>query len=114
MAFYENTLVVRQDLPKAELDKIKNKYNELIKNNSGKVVKIEEWGLIDFADKIKNFNKGFFIHFKFDANQHLLTLIKEKIKVDRSIIRNLIVKYKKLDTNIEYFNKSKSKDEKKK
>ena len=66
MAFYENTLVVRQDLPKAELDKIKNKYNELIKNNSGKVVKIEEWGLIDFADKIKNFNKGFFIHFKFE------------------------------------------------
>ena len=38
----------------------------------------------------------------------------QKIKVDRSIIRNLIVKYKKLDTNIEYINKSKSKDEKKK
>ena len=44
MAFYENTLVVRQDLPKAELDKIKNKYNELIKNNSGKVVKTVDFG----------------------------------------------------------------------
>ena len=33
MSFYENTLVTKQDLPKNELDKIKEKYSELIKNN---------------------------------------------------------------------------------
>ena len=40
MTFYENTLITKQDLPKSELDKIKEKYNDLINNNSGKVVKI--------------------------------------------------------------------------
>ena len=30
MSFYENTLVTKQDLPKAELDKIKTKYSDLI------------------------------------------------------------------------------------
>ena len=45
MSFYENTIVTKQDLPKKELEKIKEKYNDIINSNSGKVIKIEEWGL---------------------------------------------------------------------
>ena len=106
MSFYENTLVTKQDLPKSELDKIKEKYNDLINSNSGKVVKIEEWGLLSLARKIKRYNKGFYIHFKFEGNKETLNEIKKKIKIDSSIIRHLIVKYKNLDTEIEYFKKS--------
>jgi len=107
MTFYENTLVTKQDLPKSELDKIKDKYNDVINSNSGKVVKIEEWGLLNLARKIKKYNKGFYIHFKFEGNKETLEEIKKKIKTDRSIIRHLIVKYKKLDTKNEFFNKNK-------
>ena len=42
MAFYENTIVARQDLAENELKKVKDKYNELINNSSGKVIKVEE------------------------------------------------------------------------
>ena len=54
MSFYENTLIAKQDLPAPELKKIIEKYNDIINNNSGKVVKIEEWGLLNLANK----NKG--------------------------------------------------------
>ena len=107
MSFYENTLITKQDLPKSELDKIKDKYNEVINSNSGKVVKIEEWGLLNLARKIKKYNKGFYIHYKFEGNKETLEEIKKKVKTDRSIIRHLIVKYKKLDTKNEFFNKNK-------
>ena len=43
MAFYENTIVAKQDLAEKELKVIKDTYNELINNSSGKVLKIEEW-----------------------------------------------------------------------
>ena len=105
MTFYENTLITKQDLPKSELDKIKEKYNDLINNNSGKVVKIEEWGLLNLATKIRKYNKGFYIHYKFEGNKETLNEINKKIKVDGSIIRHLIVKYKTLDTEKEYFKK---------
>ena len=59
MAFYENTIVAKQDLGEKEIKSIKDKYNELINNSSGKVVKIEEWGLLSLANKIKNYKKGF-------------------------------------------------------
>ena len=107
MSFYENTLIAKKDLPKSELDNIKEKYNELINNNSGKVMKIEEWGLLNLARKIKRYKKGFYIHYKFEGNKQTLNEINKKIKIDNSIIRHLIVKYKSLDIKNEYFKKEK-------
>ena len=79
----------------------------MINSSSGKVIKIEDWGLLNLAKKIKKYKKGFFIHYKFEGNEKTLSEIKKKIKVDRSIIRHLIVKYKKLDTDNEFFKKNK-------
>jgi len=106
MAFYENTIVAKQDLGEREIKSIKEKYNELINNSSGKVVKIEEWGLLSLANKIKNYKKGFFIHYKFEGSRETLHEINKKMRVDNSILRHLTVKYKKLDTKNEFFKKS--------
>ena len=107
MAFYENTIIARQDLAEKDIKAIKEKYNDLITNSSGKVVKIEEWGLLSLANKIKNYKKGFYIHYKFEGNSKTLNEINKKIKIDGSVIRHLIVKYKKLDTKNEFFKKDK-------
>jgi small subunit ribosomal protein S6 len=107
MAFYENTVIARQDLAEKEIKDIKEKYNLLINSSSGKVIKIEDWGLLNLANKIKRYRKGFYIHYKFEGNSTTITEIKKKLKIDRSIIRHLIVKYKKLDTENEFFKKDK-------
>ena len=107
MAFYENTIIAKQDLAEKDIKSIKDKYNEIINNSSGKVLKIEEWGLLSLANKIKNYKKGFFIHYKFEGNNKTLDEIKKKIKIDSSIIRHLTVKYKKLDVENEFFKKNK-------
>ena len=107
MSFYENTLVAKQDLPKSELEKIKEKYSDIINNNSGKVIKIEEWGLLNLARKIKKYKKGFYIHYKFEGSKETLNEIDKKIKIDSSVIRNLVVKYKNLDVKNEYFKNQK-------
>ena len=107
MAFYEQTIVAKQDLAEKELKTIIDKYDEIINSSSGKVIKIEEWGLLNLANKIKNYKKGFYIHYKFEGNNKTLTEVKKKIKIDGSIIRHLTVKYKKLDTEKEYFKKDK-------
>ena len=49
MAFYENTILLRQDLAEKEIKSIKEKYNSVINETTGKVVKIEEWGLLNLA-----------------------------------------------------------------
>ena len=114
MAFYENTIIARQDLSEKDIISIKDKYSEIINNSSGKVIKIEEWGLLNLANKIKKNKKGFYIHYKFEGNNNTLDEIKKKIKIDGSIIRHLMVKYKKLDTDNEFFKKNKLIDNEKK
>ena len=69
MAFYENTIVAKQDLAEKELKNLKEKYNDLINNSSGKVIKIEEWGLLSLATKIKNYKKAF----TFITNSRVIT-----------------------------------------
>ena len=105
MAFYENTIIAKQDLAEKDLKTIKEKYNELINKSSGKVIKIEEWGLINLANKIKNYKKGFYIHYKFEGNNKTLSEIEKKLKLYGTIIRYLTVKYKELDTKNEFFKK---------
>mgnify|MGYP001353751931 CR=1 FL=1 len=113
MNFYEHTLVAKQDLSTAELEKIHDKYNDIINKSSGEVVKIEKWGLLNFARKIKSYNKGFYIHYKFKGNNQTLEEIKKNISIDSSVLRHLTIKYKKLDLEKEYFNKENKFDEKK-
>ena len=107
MAFYENTIIAKQDLAEAELKNIKDKYSDIINSTSGKVIKVEEWGLLKLANKIKNYNKGFYIHYKFEGDKNTLNELDKKIKIDNSVIRHLTVKYKKLDTENEYFKRIK-------
>ena len=114
MAFYENTLIAKQDLAEKDLKDIKNKYNDLINSSSGKVLKIEEWGLLNLASKIRNYTKGFYIHYKFEGDKNTLAEFNKKINIDSTIIRHLLVKYKKLNLEKEYFSRREKNNEKKK
>jgi len=107
MAFYENTIVAKQDLAANDLENLREKYKEIINKSSGKVLKVEEWGLLNLANKIKKYKKGFYIHYKFEGDNKTLVEIDKKIRIDSSVIRHLTVKYKKLDLESDFFNKNK-------
>ena len=98
MAFYENTIIAKQDLPVKDLKLIKDKYTDLINNSSGKVVKIEEWGLLNLANKIKNYKKGFYIHYKFEGGKATLAEFEKKISREKKINTCRILNYPKIFT----------------
>ncbi len=79
MNFYEHTLIAKQDLSTTELSNVEKKYKDIITETDGKVIKVEKWGLLVFAKKIKTYNKGFYIHYKFEAENKTLEEIKKKV-----------------------------------
>ncbi len=103
MNFYEHTLIAKQDLSTPELNNIEKKYKDIITKTDGKVIKVEKWGLLSFAKKIKSYNKGFYIHYKFESENKTLEEMRRNSVIDNSLLRHLTVKYKKLDTETEYF-----------
>ena len=113
MNFYEHTLIAKQDLSTVELENVEKKYLDIINKTSGKIIKVEKWGLLNFAKKIRSYNKGFYIHYKFEAENETLEEIKKNSVIDNTLLRHLTIRYKELDTETEYF-KEKSSNEKKK
>ena len=111
MNCYEHTFITKQDLSDSQLKKLVNKYEEIIKKNSGKVLKTEEWGLRNLTFRIKNNKKGFYFHIKFEGTGKTIEELEKEENIDESLIRYLSVRVKKHDLEKNYFEKKIYKNE---
>ena len=103
MSFYEHTVITRQDLTESQQNKLLEKYQDIIKKSSGKIIKMEKWGLLNFSHKIKKNKKGVYFHFKLEGDGKLVNELETAERIDNSLIRFLTVKVKKLDLETNYF-----------
>ena len=105
MNCYEHTFITKQDMPDGQAKKALTKYQDIIKNNSGKIVKTEEWGLRNLSRNIKNNKKGFYFHIKFEGDGKTIEEWEKAEKIDETLIRFLTVKRKKHDLKNNFFEK---------
>ena len=105
MNSYENTFITKGDLGDSDSKKILEKYETIISKNSGKVLKIQEWGLRSLSHKIRNSRKGFYFHIKFDGIGKTIEELEKAEKIDESLLRFLTVKVKKHDVETNFFKK---------
>ena len=105
MNCYEHTLIARQDLPEKQANILISKYEDIINKNSGKVVKIEQWGLKNLSYVVKNNKKGFYFHIKFEGMGKTIEELEKAENIDQMLIRFLTVKVKKHDLDTKYFEK---------
>ena len=109
MNLYEHTIILRQDLSEKEVENTKQKYTKLIKKNNGKIVKIENWGIMNLSYIIKKNKKGNYIHFKFESEPKNIFELEKNEGIDKNILRFLTIKVKKFDLEKNYFENSETK-----
>ena len=105
MNCYEHTFIAKQDLSENLSKRLLDKYESLIKTHSGKIIKIEEWGLRNLARQIKNNKKGFYFHIKLEGIGKTIEELEKAENIDDTLIRYLTVKVKKHDLKNNYFEK---------
>ena len=105
MNYYEHTFITKSDLSESQIKTVTEKYNEIISQNSGKVLKVEEWGLKNFSYMIKNNKKGFYFHFKIEGEGKTIEELEKAQNIDKDLLRFLTVKVKKHDLETNYFEK---------
>ena len=103
MNCYEHTFIAKQDLSENLAKRLLDKYEGLIKTHSGKIIKIEEWGLRNFSHIINNNKKGFYFHIKFKGIEQTLKELEKIENIDEALIRYLTIKVKKHDLKTIYF-----------
>ena len=105
MNFYEHTIIARQDVGASQLKQMQEKYTNLVTKNEGKVLKTENWGLLNLSYLIKRNKKGNYIHFKIEGSGKTIAELEKSEKIDKNLLRYLTVKVKKLDLKTNYFEK---------
>ena len=105
MNCYEHTFITKQDLSDSQVKKLVSKYEVIIKTNSGKVLKTEEWGLRNLTHRIKNNKKGFYFHIKFEGIGETIEKLEKTENIDQLLIRYLTVRVKKHNLEENYFKK---------
>ena len=105
MNCYEHTFITKQDLSDSQVKKLVGKYEDIIKTNSGKILKTEEWGLRNLAHHIKNDKKGFYFHIKLEGVGKTIEELEKAENIDQALIKFLTVRVKKHDLKKEYFEK---------
>ena len=105
MNCYEHTIITKQDISEGQAKKLVSKYEDIIKANSGKVLKTEEWGLRNLARRLKNNKKGFYFHIKFEGVGKIIEKLEKAENIDETLISYLTVRVKKHDLKKNYFEK---------
>ena len=105
MNFYEHTIIARQDTSPSEIKQIIEKYSKIVEKNEGKVVKTENWGLLNLSYLIKKNKKGSYIHFKIKGKGNVVSELEKNEAIDKKLLRYLTVKVKEFDLDTNYFAK---------
>ena len=105
MNCYEHTFIAKQDLPASKAKTLVDKYEDIIKKNSGKILKTEKWGLMNFSHNIKNNRKGYYFHIKFEGVGKTIEELEKAGNIDEMLIRYLTVRVKKHNLEENFFEK---------
>ena len=92
MPLYEHVFLARQDLAQAQVDAIAENATNIIKDNGGKVVKTETWGLRSIAYRIAKNRKAHYVMLDIDAPAPALAELERQSNINEDIIRFLTIR----------------------
>lgn len=92
MAFYETVFIARQDLTDSQVEEYKEKFSNLIKEQGGKVLKTEMWGLRTLAYRIRKNRKGHYVLIESEASGAAVAELDRILGLEEDILRSMTVR----------------------
>jgi len=93
---YEHTYIAAPEANKKDLENIEKKIEEILSKSSGKIFKVEDWGLRNLAYPIKKNNKGHYRNLYLEGDNKTIKAIEEFEKFNDKIIKYLSMKIKNI------------------
>ncbi len=90
MKKYEIMYILKADLEEAARKAEIEKLHSILEVRGGKVSKVDDWGVKEFAYPIDDMTKGYYVVIKVSADQEALDEFKRLSKIDQNVVRHLI------------------------
>jgi len=92
MRLYETLFILRPDLSDEESRSWIQRIVQVIEQNKGEIVRLDEWGVVKLAYTIRKFQKGNYIYAVFMADYQCLRELERHFKMLEPVLRHIIVK----------------------
>ena len=92
MREYEALYIVKPSYDEEQYAQFVEKYNALIQNNGGEIIKVEPWGKRRLAYEIDKLREGYYVLVRFNAEADLPAELERNFKIADEIMRYLIVR----------------------
>lgn len=92
MREYEIIYIVKPNFEDEKYTQIIEKYNALIQNNGGEVLKVEPWGKRRLAYEIEKLHEGYYVLLRINGSTELPKELERNFKIADEIMRYLIIR----------------------
>jgi len=92
MPLYEHVLIARQDISAQQVDALVEGLKTFIEENSGKVGKVEYWGLRTMAYRMKKNRKGHYALLDIEAPAGVVQEMERQERINEDILRTLTIR----------------------
>jgi small subunit ribosomal protein S6 len=97
MALYEHVYLARQDISAQQVEALTEQMKSIIESFSGKVEKIEYWGVKSLAYRIKKNRKAHFSLLNINASPAALTEMERQMGINEEILRFMTIRVDALE-----------------
>jgi small subunit ribosomal protein S6 len=84
--------IIKPDLEEAKYAETIEKYNTLIQNNGGEVLKTEAWGKRRLAYEIEKLREGYYVLLEMAAGPDLPAELERNFRISDDILRYLVTR----------------------
>jgi len=89
---YEVMYIIKPDLEEEKYAAIIEKYNALIQNNGGEVLKVEPWGKRRLAYEINKIREGYYVLLHMACENDFPAELERNFKIAEEIMRFLVIR----------------------
>lgn len=91
MRKYEIMYILDASLEEATRQEVIDTLHNIIINDGGTIDKVDEWGVREFAYRIEDMTKGYYMVVEFTADNEALNELDRICRINQNVIRHLIV-----------------------
>ena len=92
MRRYDVVFIALSNLPDTEISEMIERYQNMVTERKGLIIKIDKWGKRKLAYDIKKQNMGFYVLFDFAGDSKIVDEVERNLKIDDKILKFLTVK----------------------
>ena len=92
MPYYEHVFITRPEIAPQQVENLVDEIKTIIKDNGGKAVYTEYWGLRDLAYKIKKSERGHYSLLRIDSPSPAIQELERVQKLNEDVLRFLTTK----------------------